>query len=129
MGGGGAEADDEFGLENFDFGEEPGTAGGDFAGVGLFMESAFSGGFPFEMFDGVGDVGFGAIDASFFKGFVEHPAGGADEGFAFEVFFVAGLFADENNARVFGAFAEDRLGAGFPEGTGFALPGCGSELF
>ena len=93
------------------------------------MEAAFAGGFPFEMFHAVGDVGFGASDAGFFECFVEHAAGGADEWFAFEIFFVAGLFADENDAGMFGAFAEDGLGAGFPEGTGSALFGGGTQGF
>ena len=128
MGCGGPEADDEFGLEGFDFGEEPRTAGSEFAGVVFFVETAFAGGFPFEMFYGVGDVGFGAIDAGCFEGAIEHEAGGTDEGFSGEVFFVAGLFADENDSGVGGTFAEDSLRAGFPKGAGAAFFG-GSAKF
>ena len=94
LGGGDAEADDEVWLEGFDFREKPRAASSDFAGVRFFVEATFAGGFPFEMFDGVGDVGFGAIDAGFFEGAIEHEPGGTDEWLAGQIFFVAGLFAD-----------------------------------
>jgi hypothetical protein len=49
----------------------------------------------------------GAVDAGGLEGFVEHSAGGSDEGFAGEVFLVAGLFADEDEVGVIAAFAVD----------------------
>ena len=65
LGGGGAEADDHFGVDRSDFGVEPRPASGDFGGAGFFVDAAFAARLPFEMFHGVGDVNFFAIDAGF----------------------------------------------------------------
>ena len=86
-----------FGLTNSDFSLEPGTASRDFAGIGFLMNAAFSAGFPFEMFDNIGDVSLRTIDTGFVQRIVKKSAGGADKRFAREIFFVAWLFADEND--------------------------------
>lgn len=128
MRGGRAEADDQGGREGLGFGDEPWAAGGDFARVRFFVEAAFAGGFPLEMFDGVGDVSEQAIDSGFGEGAIEEFASGADEGLTGEVLFVAGLFADEEDAGALGAFAEDGLRAGLPERAGPASFGGGAEF-
>jgi len=71
LGGGGAEANDDFGFEQSDFGVEPRATGGDFGGVWFFVDAAFAAWFPFEMFDGVGDVSFVAVDAGLLERGVE----------------------------------------------------------
>ena len=82
--------------------------------------------FPFEVFDGVGDVEEVAREADFLHDVVEELSGWADEGAAGGVFLVAGLFADDDEFGVSGAFAEDGLGgvatdvAGGAGGGGFA---------
>jgi hypothetical protein len=128
LGGGGAEADDELGADGFDLGFEPGAAGFDFAGIGFGVDSPCAAGLEFEMFHRVGDVDGGAVDADLFEGAVEELAGGADEGFAGEVFLVAGLFADEHDGGGGGAFAEDDLGGVAVEVTALAFFGGGAEL-
>lgn len=88
-----------------------GADGGDFCGVGFFMDAAFPAGFPLEMLDGVGDVNFFAVDAGFYQRVVEQLACGTDERFSGLVFLVAGLLADENKLAVLRAFAENGLRA------------------
>src|SRR5438045_1079853 len=91
------------------------------------MEAAFAARFPLEVFDGVGDVDGRAIDVGGGEGFVEQAAGGADEGLAGEVFLVAGLFADEDEAGGGGAFAEDDVGGAAVEGAALAFGGGAGE--
>jgi len=129
LGGGGAEADDHFRLNLFQFGIEPGAAGGDFAGAGSFMEAAFAARLPFEVLDGVGDVDFVAVDAGFGEAAVEQQAGGTDKGLAFAIFAVAGLFADEDEAGRCIAGAKDGLGGVFKERTTLAGAGGLTEAF
>jgi hypothetical protein len=125
LGGSDAEADNYAGLEKSEFAFEPGAAGVDFACVGLGVEAALApgSGFPFEMFYGVGHVDFAAIYFQFFEGAVEQFAGGTDEGAAFDVFVVAGLFADEDDFGGLGSFTEDGLGGIFVEGAALAVAG------
>ena len=59
---GGAETDNNFGLNQPDLGFKPGAASGNLAGVGFFVNTSFATGFPFEMLDDVGDVDLRAID-------------------------------------------------------------------
>lgn len=129
LGGGSAEADDHFRLNFFQFGVEPGAAGGDFAGAGLFMEAAFAARFPFEVLDGIRDVDFVAVDAGFDEAVVEQQAGGTDKGLAFAVFAVAGLFADEDEAGRCIAGSKDGLRGIFKERTTLAGAGGLTEAF
>ena len=117
LGGGVAEGDDDFGLHFKDFGEDPGFAVMDFFFAGFVVEAALALGFKFEVFDGVGEVEFLAVEAGFFEGLVEEFTGRADEGTAGDVLLIAGLFADDHDAGIGWAFAEDGLGGGFVEGT------------
>lgn len=70
FGGAGAEADDDFGLDLGEFRFDPGAAGGDFAETRSAMDAALAALFEGEMFYGVGDVDFGAVEADFVEGFV-----------------------------------------------------------
>lgn len=67
------------------------------------------------MFHRVGDIGGRSIDSGFGEGAVEQLAGGADEGFAGDVFVIAGLLADDHDAGIGGAFAEDGAGGVLPK--------------
>ena len=102
LGGSGAEGDDDFGFDFEDFGEDPGFAVVDFFFAGFVVEAAFGLGFEFEVFNGVGEVKFFAVEAGFLEGLVEEFSGGADEGTAGDVFLIAGLFADDHDARIGG---------------------------
>ena len=59
--GGGAEADDDFGFQQRDFGVEPRATGGNFGAIWLLVDATFAARFPFEMFNGIGEVSFGAV--------------------------------------------------------------------
>jgi hypothetical protein len=121
LGGRGAEADDERWMDGFNFGIEPGAAGGHFASAGLLMNAPLATRLPFEMLDGIRDVDGVAIDAGLDEAAVEEQTGGADEGLAFDIFAVAGLFADEDEAGVRSACAEDGLRCVLVEGTSAAI--------
>ena len=111
LGGYGAEADDEIGLHGFELGFQPGAAGSDLQHVWLLVNAELASGFPLEVFDGVGDVDPGAVDAGVFQAFVQELAGWAYEGTALLVFLIAGLFADHHDLHA---------GPGV-EGAGFEL--------
>ena len=84
------------------------------------MDAAFAAGLPLEMFHGVGDVNFLAVDAGFHKRVIEQLACGADERFSGKIFLVAWLFAHEHELAVRCAFPENGLGAELPEIAVFA---------
>lgn len=125
LGGGGAEGDDDAWLEEAEFFDEPGAAGGDFGPVGFGVEAAFAAGSggPFKMFDGVGEVDSGAVDACGVEGFIEEATGGSNEGLTGEVFVVTGLFADEDEGRGGGTLAEDDVCGVAVEGAAVAFLG------
>ncbi len=68
---GSAETNNDLWLNQSNLGFKPGTAGRDFAGVGLFVNSSFATGFPFEMFDHIGNVGLLPINAGVGQGLVK----------------------------------------------------------
>ena len=120
---GGAEADHDFGFEQSDFGVEPWATGCDFGAVWFFVDAAFATRFPFEMFDGIGDVGFVAIDARLFERRVEQFPGGADERPPLAIFLIPGLFSDEKDSRLACAVAKNSLRRVFVEVAGLAILG------
>ena len=69
------------------------------------------GGLPLEVLDRVGDVDLVAVDAGGGERLVEQAPRGADERMALFVLLVAGLLADEHDARVTRPLAEDGLRA------------------
>ena len=65
-----------------------------------------------EVLDGVREVDGAAVDARLLEPSVELPPGRPDERPSLEVLLVAGLLADEDDARPLAALAEDRLRRG-----------------
>ena len=126
--GGGTEANDDFGLEQSEFGVEPRSAGGDFGAVWFFVDAAFAARLPFEMFDGVGDVGFVAVDAGLFERGVEQFSCWADERLALAVFLIAGLLSDKDDSWFARAVSEDGLRGAFVEVAGFASFGASAGV-
>src|SRR4029077_15351503 len=81
---------------------------------------------------GVGDINFFAIDAGFEKSFVKKLPCRADERFAFEIFLITGLLADEDYFRFCAGSllcAEAGLRGVFPEVACFAIGGVSLQLF
>ena len=81
------------------------------------------------MLHGVGNINVVAQDAGFSKSFVEHFTGRSDERMSLPVFHVARLLADEDDTRMFRAFAENRLGRIFVEITSLASSCRGAQAF
>lgn len=121
LGGGSAQADDEFSVNGADFCVEPGAAGSHFGEAGLLVDAAFAARLPLEMLNGVSYVDFLAVDAGFYQASVEEQASGANKRMSFDIFTVAGLLADKNKARVPGAFTEDGLRGVLVKGTALAV--------
>jgi hypothetical protein len=71
LGGGSAETNDDFRLNQTNLGFEPWTAGGNFSGVWFFMNATFTTWFPFKMLDYVGDVSLGTINAGLDQSFIQ----------------------------------------------------------
>ena len=82
LGGSGSEGDDDLGFDLEDFSEHPRLAVVDFVFARLVVKTALGLRLKFEVFDGVGEVEFLAIETSFFEGLVEKLSGGADKGTA-----------------------------------------------
>jgi hypothetical protein len=61
------------------------------------------------MLHGVRDVDFVAVDAGLFETLIQKLACGTDEGLAFDVFAVSGLFADEDQSGARFAFSKNGL--------------------
>src|SRR2546427_3768713 len=110
-------------LHRRDLGIQPGPAGVDLSGVRLLVQATLALRLPFEVLDGVRDVGAAAVDTCLLERLVEDTSGGADERFSFPVLPIAGLLSDEHDLGVLGAIAEDGLGAGLVEVTGAATGG------
>src|SRR5438270_8272621 len=112
LGGGGAQADQDVRLDDGDLGIEPGPAGADFGRVRFLVKPALALRLPLEMLDSVRDVDLGPIDSRGAQRFIQQPPRRTHKGFAFDVFPVARLLADEHHPRMSGTLAKDRLGAG-----------------
>ena len=119
----------QFGFDGLDLGIEPGTAGGDLACGRFLVDTALAARFPLEMLDGVGDVGFVAVDAGFFETAIEQESGGTDEGPAFNVFAIPRLFADKDEPRARPPFAEDGLRGMCVERASLTTPGGCRKAF
>ena len=112
-GGGGAEADNELGLDDSDLALEVGDAAFHFLGGG----HAVAGG---AAFDDVADEHLFAGVAHGFDHLGEELAGAADEGETLFILVGAGAFADEHDVGPQGALAGNGVGAGGGEGAGLA---------
>ncbi len=105
------------GLTCKHLGVEPVIACGEFRRIRPLMQSTLAARLPFEMFDGVRDVQLAAFEASGFQRVVGTRPAGPTKGRPRRVFFVAGLFADQHDARRRRALAENRLGCMTPDIT------------
>jgi len=94
-GGGCTESNHHFGLDQFDLCLKPGTARMDFSRGRFFVQPAFAEGFPFKMFNGVGDVTEITIDLRLIQGAIQQPAGWSDEWETSAIFSIPGLFPDK----------------------------------
>ena len=110
LGGGGAQAHDQLGLDALDLRFQPGEASGDLARTGLGMQPPFAARCPFEMLDDIGDIGCFSIDSNVGQGFIEQPPGRADERAALEIFLIAGCLAHKHQPSIDRPFTEHRLG-------------------
>src|SRR5207247_1262722 len=97
---------------------------GDFARIWLLVNAPLAARLPFEVLDGIGDIGLGTVDAGIVEGAVEQLARRPDEWPSGDVFGVARLLADEEQRRSDVAFAEDGLRAALPQLAGAAARRC-----
>src|SRR5688500_17015420 len=119
-----AEADDDVGTDAREIAFQPEPARALLGRIRAAVQARLAAALELEMLDRIGDVDAAAVDAEFLQRAVEQLAGGTDEGMAAEVFLVAGLLADDEDARVVGAFAEHGLGRRLPQRAALAA-GCG----
>ena len=79
--------------------------------LGFGMQAMLASDDESEVFDRIGHIKFAAHEAGCDQGLVEQFAGWPHEGPASQVFFGAGLFANDEDARILRAFAEHGLGS------------------
>lgn len=115
LGGCRPEADDKLWLDHLDFRVQPRAAGGDLGGIRLLMQPAFTLRLPLEVFDGIGDIDPGSVDAGLQQRFVEEPACWTDERFAFDILAVARLLPDHDHPGGLLTLAKNSLGGIFPQ--------------
>ena len=90
-----AQTNHDFWSHRFQFGIQPGSAGGNLQRVRLLVDAAFAARLPLEMLDRISDENLFAVDAHLVESFIEHPAGRSDEGMPGEIFFIARLLAQK----------------------------------
>ena len=120
LGGGDPQTQHDACFQRLDFRFEPRAARGDFRGRWFFVLAAFALRFPFEVFDGVGDVDIPADDTGLFQCPVEEMSGRSHEGMAGQILLIARLFADKQQLGPRRPFAEHRLRGLFIEVTAHA---------
>lgn len=106
----GAHRHDKVWLDKPQFCTQPPRAALHLPAVRAGMQTSFPTLLEFEMFYGVGHITLRTIHTRFFEAFVERATGRTNERPSFQVFFIAGLFADEDYARPGVAVAENKLG-------------------
>jgi hypothetical protein len=79
------------------------------------VDPALAARLPFEVLDGVRDVGELPVDPGRVEPLVEDAPGGADERLAGQILLVPGLLPDEEDLGRAPALPEDRLRASLPE--------------
>jgi len=126
--GAGAQADQHFGFDSFEFRIEPGTAGFDLRGSGFLVNAALAafGSGPLEMFDDVGHVNFSAVDPRFGESLIEQLAGGPNKGTSLTILLIAWLFPDKHDGCARRPLPEHSLCGRFPEITCVASR-CGTS--
>jgi len=108
--GGCPQAHDYLRPDRYNLGFQPGLTCRDLSGVGFLVNPAFPTLLEFEVFDDVGDVNIGPIDASFYKRPIEQFSGWSYEWESLQVLVVAGLLTDKNDGRARRPCTENRLG-------------------
>jgi hypothetical protein len=120
LGGGRAEAHENLRRDHGELGVQPRPAGVDVDSVRALVDAPPAAKLVVEMLDHVGDEHLGTLDPSPLETLVQHAPGRPDEGVALDVLAVAGLLADQHQAGVTGALAEDRLRGPLPQLAGAA---------
>ena len=123
------EANQDFRLNDFQFRFEPRLAGRDLADRWFLMQSALAALDPAEMLDRIGDINFLARNFCLGECTIEETTRRADEGMPLAVFPIAGLFAEENQARVRRPFAENCLSCFFVKVAAFTALRRSAEIF
>jgi hypothetical protein len=116
-----AEADDDARTHETDLGVQPVDACRNLPQRGLLVDAALAARLPREVLHGVGHEHAAAIDPGFRQRAVEQLACGADERMSRDVLLVAGLLADEKDARALVAFPGHGLRRVLPQVAGAAF--------
>lgn len=120
-----AQRDDHAWLNELHFRFQPRLARFDLPRRRLRVNALLAARLKLEMFDGVGDVRFAAIDADLVEKLVEQFSRRTDEWFASEIFLIPRLLADEHDLRMHRAFPEDGLRRMLVKITSAAALACG----
>src|SRR5947208_12471059 len=107
---GGAQRHDRHRLHDGALDIEPDLAALDFVGVRALVQTPLAAHLMLEVLHRVGHEDLAARDSRILERLVENAAGGADERLAAQVFLVAGLLADQHDARALASFTRHRLG-------------------
>ncbi|CUX50055.1 hypothetical protein AGR7C_Lc140187 [Agrobacterium deltaense Zutra 3/1] len=118
--GRGAHGHDKIRIDKAQFCTQPPGAALHFPAVRAGMQPSFPTLLEFKMFYGVGHITLRTIYLGFLEAFLEQTACRADERPALQVFFIAGLFANEDHARPAVAVTKNQLGGVPVEVTSFA---------
>ena len=119
LGGGGAEADDNFRLHERDLVLKPREASANLTGVGRLVNAPLSRCVlcPLEMLHRIGDVHIVAIDAGAIERAIEKLARRTDERFSRAVLHVPRLLANDHDVRRARTFTEHGLRADLEQVT------------
>ena len=102
----------------------PPAAAVDLIGIRLLVQPTLAALLEFEMLHRIGDEDFAAVEPRLGDGAVEHAASGADEGPAFQVFFIARLLAYHHHPSARRTFARHHLSRVLIERAARALRFC-----
>src|SRR6185312_124572 len=94
---------------------EPWSASDDLGAIRLLVQTARTFRDPLEMLDSVGHIHRGPVYPRFFQALVEQVSGRTHEWRPREIFVIAGLFADQEDAGALRSFAENCLSGVLPQ--------------
>src|SRR3979490_2280908 len=97
MSGGRAEGDNDVQLDESELELKPDPASRDLRGVRPLVQPALATCAPLEMLHSVGEIDALSVDAGLRQRLIEDMTRRTDEGMSGDVFFVSGLFADEQH--------------------------------
>src|SRR5690242_2976216 len=104
-----AEGDDYPRLYGGDLAREPHVAGADVSDVRSPVKTPLTARFPSKMLHGVRDEEVAALEAGRCEAVIENLAGRADKCVPAQILLIAGLLANQHDARVRRPDADDRL--------------------